>query len=354
MLVSLISIYNLQEKFQELKQTLTTKQYHRTIYIDKSTNDIDINKNEKVDLILSPAFYWVQDVKLPVKYEFQAKNLLPSVFDGILSEGNYSYKTYKSVSIYPKNKLNDSQNISWMVYAYDDTIISNKLDSLKLNNSNINSIYFAQSELEHQENPIKLNDTQALVKHDNILITMPLSLTKEAKEFEEVVSSHERTKQAININRYANLPISEKSINVIAVTLIAFIGLYLTEFMINKKSLKELYTQSAQTQQTYRLPTTSFELNSMKKSLKKIASSQEDLRSISEYILNAPLKKDEHVIFLELKNSKFSVKVNLTEPKRAEIIKKYWQKKVSIKSMKVKDNTLIAKINLNGGRSWIK
>jgi len=344
MLASLTSRFNIKEKIEELSERLKSQAEYKTVYIDKKTEKIELNKNEKVDIVLSPAFYWIQDVKLPVKYEFQAKNLLPSLFDGILSEGNYSYKAYKKRSDFGKS--DDWQNSSWMVYAYDDTIISKKLDSLKINDSSIHSIYFAQSELSNTGSAIKIDEENALVKHDNILITMPLSLTNETKDINEAFKLNKRSPQAVNINRYTNLLISEKSINIIAVTLIAFIGLFLTEFMINKNSLKELYTQSAKIAQTYRLPTTSFELNSMKKSLKKIASNQENLRTKTEFILNAPLKKGEHLLSLELKNSKFIVKVNLSEPKRAEAIKKYWQKEVNIKSMKVKDNRLSAKITI--------
>ena len=331
--------FNIQEKIEEIRESLKRQTEYKTIYVDKKTEKIELNKNEKVDIVLSPVFYWVQDVKLPVKYEFQAKSLLPSLFDGILNDGNYSYRAYKKVSIFGKSD-------DWLVYAYDDTIISKKLDSLKINDSLIHSIYFAQSELDFVDSAIKIDEENALVKHDNILITMPLSLTNETKDINEAFKLNKRSPQAVNINRYSNLPISEKSINIIAVTLIAFIGLFLTEFMINKNSLKELYTQSAKIAQTYRLPTTSFELNSMKKGLKKIVSNQEKLRSKTEFILNAPLKKGEHLLSLELKNSKFIVKVNLSEPKRAEAIKKYWQKEVNIKSMKVKDNTLSAKITI--------
>jgi len=346
MLASLTSKFkfNKEESLELLKGLIKPQTEYKTIYIDKKTTTINLNKSEKIDIILSPAYYWVREEKLPVKYEFQAKNLLPSIFDGILSDGNYSYSTYKKRSDYAKS--NDLQNSSWLVYAYDDTIISNKLDSLGINDSSIHSIYFAQSELESINSPIQIDEQEALVKHDNILITMPLSLTNDAKDIKEVVSLNRRTAHSININRYRNLPISEKSINIIAVTLIAFIGLFLTEFIMNKNSLKELYIESAKITKTYRLPTTSFELNSMKKGLKKLASKQEELRAKTQFILNAPLIKNEHLSLLELKNSKFIVKVNLAEAKRAEAIKNYWQKEVSIKSIKVKDNTLSAKISL--------
>jgi len=330
---------NIQERIEEIRERLKRQAEYKTIYVDKKTKSIALGKNERVDIVFSPAFYWVQDVKLPVKYEFQAKSLLPSLFDGILNKGNYSYKAYKKVSDFGKSD-------NWLVYAYDDTIISKKLDNLKINDSTIHSIYFAQSELDSVNAAIKIDENSALVKHENILITMPLSLTSETKDINEIFKLNKRSIQTININRYTNLPISEKSINVIAVTLIAFIGLFLTEYMINKNSLKELYTQRAKIAQTYKLPKTSFELNSMKKGLKKIASSQEELRAKTEFILNAPLEKGEYLLSLELKNSKFNVEVNLAEPKRAEEIKKYWQKEVSIKSMKVKDNTLSAKITI--------
>jgi len=324
-----------EDKFNDIKKNLLKKVDYKTVYIDKNTTNITLNEKEKVDIVLSPSFYWVRDEKLPIKYEFQAKNLVPGLFEGVLSEGNYSYISYRK-----------ADKSSWLLYAYDDTLIAKKLDALKIQDRQIHAIYFAQSELDNINQPIKTDDTLALIKHEDTLISMPLTLVENATSIDDALRVNSRTSHSIAINRYSNLPISEKSINIIAVTLILFIGLFLTEFMLSKKSLQELYAQSFEIKRQYKLPATSFELNSMKKNLQRTASEQEKLREVITYIVKMPLSNGEHLLSMELKKGQFEVSINLNEPKHAEKIKNYWQKKLSIKSMKVKEKTLSAKIDI--------
>ena len=335
---------SLTSKFKPLKQALAIKpsaRYYRAIYIDKSTTDVKIDKNEKVDLILSPAFYWVRREKLPVRYEFQAKKLLAGIFDGILSEGTYSYMAHKA----------DGENL-YMVYAYDESYISSFLDKLKIDDSQIHSIYFAQSELS-DKGAIKIDDKNALIEHEGILVSILLSVTKDAKDIQSVLDSSKRSRHQISINRYASLynSLPIKSLNTVAAVLILFIVLYIAELVLNKNSLKELYVKSIEIKREYHLPSTSFELKSLKRSLHKLASKEESIRESVEFVLNLPLKDKEHVRSLELKNLKLTIEVSLTEPKRAEEIKNYWKRKLNIKSMKVKESILTAKIDIGDKNS---
>ena len=48
-----------------------------------------------VNVILSPSMYWVKRVTLPVKYLYEVKSLIPSLFEENLPEGKYSYSAYR-------------------------------------------------------------------------------------------------------------------------------------------------------------------------------------------------------------------------------------------------------------------
>ena len=55
-----------------------------------------IYENSKVDIILSPEFYWIRIFDIPVKNIAQAKAVLPSLFEDILLKvGELSYQVIK-------------------------------------------------------------------------------------------------------------------------------------------------------------------------------------------------------------------------------------------------------------------
>ena len=57
------------------------------------TFNTKINETSKVDIILSPEFYWVRIFDIPVKTIKQAKDIIPGLWDDILTNSDQlSYK----------------------------------------------------------------------------------------------------------------------------------------------------------------------------------------------------------------------------------------------------------------------
>ena len=50
--------------------------------------DTKIYETSKVDIILSPEFYWVRVFKLPVKSITQAKTVIPSLFEDLIVDND--------------------------------------------------------------------------------------------------------------------------------------------------------------------------------------------------------------------------------------------------------------------------
>ena len=77
----------------------------KTLFLDPHS-EIE-HTDEKVNIILSPALYWVKRQTLPVKYIRDAMKLLPSIFEESVPEGHYSYSAYKDGD-------------TFVLFAYDD------------------------------------------------------------------------------------------------------------------------------------------------------------------------------------------------------------------------------------------
>ena len=134
----------------------------KTIFLDpnSSTNNNSVADDEKVNVILSPSLYWVKKVSLPVKHEREVKKLLPSLFEDILPEDNYSYYVYKTGE-------------EFLIFAYSDKIILDTLLEKNISLSNVSKIYFAQSEIKDIESALKINETQSIYLKDDLLILVP-------------------------------------------------------------------------------------------------------------------------------------------------------------------------------------
>lgn len=99
-----------------------------------STNS-RVFENSKVDIILSPEFYWVRIFEIPVKNIFQAKQIIPTLFEDLIDEnGDLSYQVIKL----EENK--------YLCFAYINQKIFEAIKESGLNLSLVNRVYFAQNE----------------------------------------------------------------------------------------------------------------------------------------------------------------------------------------------------------------
>ena len=122
---------------------------------------------ETVNIMLTPQFYILKKVTLPVKYAFQAKKVAASMFDGLLENSqDYDYLVYK-------------ENDDWVFIAYDLKEISYFLSSKGISADKVGKIFFAQQALSSFSAPVRLGSKDALVSMDDTVVLVPQSALAE-------------------------------------------------------------------------------------------------------------------------------------------------------------------------------
>jgi len=119
--------------------------------------------SETVNIMLTPQFYILKKVTLPVQYAFQAKKVAASMFEGLLEHPqNSDYLVYK-------------ENDDWVFIAYDLKEINHFLASKGISADKVDKIFFAQQALSSFSIPVRLGSKDALVSMDDTVVLVPQS-----------------------------------------------------------------------------------------------------------------------------------------------------------------------------------
>ncbi|CAA6828022.1 MAG: Unknown protein [uncultured Sulfurovum sp.] len=113
-----------------------------------------------VNVMVTPQFYTLKKEPLPVKYAYQAKKIAPSLFEGLLEEGEHEYSVFQ-------------ENDMWVFVAYNMEKILDFLASKGVESDNVGKLYFAQQALDSFTRPMSLNESEALVVMDEVLVVVP-------------------------------------------------------------------------------------------------------------------------------------------------------------------------------------
>ena len=136
-------------------------QVDRSIFLDNARSYAHID--EKVNVILSPKFYWVRKEALPVKKVSQAYKIVESFFSDILPEGEYKYKIIKHDGYF-------------LLFAYQDRLIIEAIRESALDISLVNRLFFIQNELTGVEGIVDINGDDWLYEQDDIWVKLPRHL----------------------------------------------------------------------------------------------------------------------------------------------------------------------------------
>ncbi|MBE0514480.1 hypothetical protein [Sulfurimonas sp.] len=183
-----------------------------TLFLEPSLEpSLELKSTEqKINIILSPSFYWVKKISLPLKHVRDVKKLLPSIFEEILPKGNYSYAVYKEEGYF-------------LAFAYEDKKILEFLAKNGISGAHIANICFAQTFFSETDLPLLINKERALVMQDGIVLMVPSSWQTSAKEF--YIDDRAFPKQTIVLEKF-NYIVDKKKIYRIGSILI-FIALLL-------------------------------------------------------------------------------------------------------------------------------
>ena len=276
------------------------------------------NTNQKVNIILSPSLYWVKKVSLPVKYTRDAKKLLVSLFEDILPEGNYSYATYKSGE-------------DFYIFAYEDKKILDLLSTKGIAISHVVNFYFAQSELNHIDSPLKIDEAQSLYLKDDILLLVNSSWMQTNSYLN--TENLELSNHTITLKQFGHI-IDNKSLYKIGAIILALSFLVFAEFLITKQKVDEITQLKSELFIKNDLKPTMIQNKSMLKRYNNIHTKQIKLREYISYILRLKLKNEEKLLKLNLEENSLKAEfIGVGEKTRLSITKTLKDKKLKIKSL---------------------
>ncbi len=303
----------------------------KILFLDKETHYS--GSDERLNIILSPSYYWFKKETLPVKYVSQAQTLAPSQFDSIVPEGSYKYAVIKKDDLF------------WL-FAYDEARIAEKLKELGIKPSQIEAFYLAQNEFDNLNVPLAISSNRVLVHNEGVLSVMPRAYVDATHSLDAALDQLTLSKHKVSLNLFQNSVLDEKWIYRFSAISIVFIVLYLTSYLLFKSDLKELRTEQYALTQQYELPETSFQLKSLMRSLTSKEDRQIALRQHLKKLFSLRLSSGDYVKKFEFNAKGAQYEIVLSDIKHAESIKKWLQKEFTIKSAKVVDKTFYIGVRL--------
>lgn len=306
------------------------KQEKNLYFITK--HDKDLEFEDKVCLILSPQFYWVKKESLPVKRVYEAKKLAPSVFDGFLPEGNYSYLVYK-----------DGEE--FVLIAYDKEDIIKTLKNLGIDITYVQEIRFAQTELRDIEGCIEIDQKSALANIDGIVVQLPRKCAEPVSNIYDLLPSLELSSYKVKLS--IEDMIEFKTVLTYALVFIFLSGAFLTEYVSYKKAIKkDIEVKREEILTKYKLPRTSLQLRSIKKSLLNTYKTQKKLRDAIVYLGSLEIRKGEYIDMISVNKTGADFNVKISSPARKSQIISYIKRKYKILQESQKGDILSIKIGV--------
>jgi len=284
-------------------------------------------------IILSPQFYWVKRVKLPVKSEFRAKKLAPSIFEGTLPKNEEFFYSVK----YEKDRG------TFIVIAYSKKYIHDQIRHKIAKTAKIKGIYFAQYELAELKTCIAIDEEISLGNVDGLLIQVPSKCVDSEENVRKYLPKISLSNKKIKIDALVDSDSSQKEgMAYIAILTIFVISQIITYFAysLNLGSYEE---KKEALIRRYNLPKTSFELNSIKKRLLKNYQKQKKIRDAMDKLDKIPLNRDDKYLDIILKSSSAKILVE-SKSKNFENIKRAFSRYFKISNINTLDNIITIEV----------
>ncbi len=286
-------------------------------------------------LILSPQFYWVKRVKLPVKSLYKAKKLAPSVFEGSLPENEeYFYEVEY-----------EKERDTFIVIAYSKEYIYKSIREKIAPTAKIRGIYFAQYELGELKTCISIDKDISLGNVDGLLIQVPTACVQSDDNVRKYLPKVNLSNKKIKIE---NLDDSSGGIENY-VSYFVILGLFLLSqvftYFAYSRDLSYYDRKKDEIIAKYDLPKTSFQLNSIKKSMQKSLKEQKTIKNTMIKLDSIPLQNDEKYMDIVIKKDIASFHIK-TKKQRAEQLLAEFKKEFSVSSANFEDGILIVEVTL--------
>jgi hypothetical protein len=280
--------------------------------------------NEKVNIILSPEFYWTKKVVLPVQNLNQSKKLIKSIFEEDLGD----IKNYQFITIQLKNE-------EFLSIAYNQKEIKSKLAEANISLDVVNNIYFSTLELKSYE-AFKYEEYIYGYQND-VLVRIPNSLISDSNNISTI-----NFNQLVLTNDsfiFQEKDSYEKLNYLISCLLIILTCLYSFQAFNNFLNSNKLAGEISYIKTQYELPDTKIELRSIVDN-----NSNQNKYSLKDvnYIINSKAELD--LVIKELKYIDHKFYVVCSGYKNISIVKDYFDEQ--FKTIKIHEENSILYLEL--------
>jgi hypothetical protein len=262
---------------------LFTKSKHQVIYIGTDT-PTQKNLEGSYNIILSPEFYWVKKVSLPLKYLRDVKRLLPSLFEDILPQGEYSYSVYR-------------EGDEYVAFAYEDRAILKLLEEKGYNVQMLHEVYFIQALLGKKQTPLRINEQTSLLQKDEIWVALPTQWVQEGKPLEITQLT---LREGVRLSTFTHIIDTTLLLKTTSLLTLFALVFFIQSYFIYQENGK-LQEQKQQIFTEYKLKATTMQNEAMLKSYKQLHERQIAIREVSAKILSLQLPKGSYLTELEVK-----------------------------------------------------
>ncbi len=284
------------------------------------TKNFTKNIIEKSNLILSPEFYWAKRVSLNVSFSYEVKSMAPSIFDGILPKGKFEYKVFKI-------KPNE-----FVIIAYDLEQIKAQLTLLGVNLDLVEKIYTAQSEFLNNDISLRINDDFGIFTCKDVVTYAPINILPINNTIciEDTLKDKKLSSEFILSQRFKSIQISKKQFNILIIIFIMLNSIAILNIIKLHKDKNLLENQKNTFIKNNNLPSTNFQIQSIKDELLNIKTTQNSFRESIFYINKFKLSKEEFFEFIKFDKSSLVISVKLENKKRETEFNTYLAKKLKI------------------------
>jgi len=282
----------------------------------------------RIDLVLSPSLYWFRNAALPAKTVYQAKKLAPSVMEGVIPAGEYSYHVIKQ------------ENTFWL-FAYDEELIAETVKQAGIRASDVRNVYFAQTECDAATAPLKINERKALSSADGIVVELPAKYAATAETAASFFRSRPRSGHKVGISLYHTTLLDKRQLKKLTAVAALFAFLYGAEYLTAQKRLDAVLSKQESITETYKLPQTTFEIDGLVRALETKQKRQTLLREKAAALFAVPPGDGNRIARLTLTERKIALEVELAEGKEGQQLKSKLARTVKITSEKPKGKLLM-------------
>ncbi len=297
------------------------------------TKNTKITCDEKVDIILSPQFYWIRIFNIPVSNCTQALKVMNNLFENILPE-NEDF-------LYHIVKLEDKK---FLCFAFNNDTILEYIKLSTLNLAQINTVYFAQTQMKHYKSFTIDNST--FIYEKDILIKINSSLCKNTKvlsnNLNQLTIPNKLDENKVNIKFYSNT-INTKYIYILSIILFAIIFINISKYISYSNNINDLNQINVKLIKKHNIPKTNLQMNSILNSMQKKVNKNTNFREVLSYILKFNKINNTKIEKIVFKNDKLILAFSNA---KWSILKTYIEKKYTIINKKLNDNLLEIEIKI--------